>query len=89
MGLLGELVAQVERAGLPVALRVEGEPVPLAAGLDLCAYRIVQEGLTNALKHAGAGSRAEVRVAYAPGGAGDRRPRRRPRQRVAARPATA
>jgi signal transduction histidine kinase len=60
---LDRLVAQAREAGLPVDLHVEGEPVPLAAGLDLTAYRLVQEGLTNALKHAGAG-RAEVIVRY-------------------------
>jgi signal transduction histidine kinase len=66
---LGELAALVERArgaGLPVAVRVEGEPRPLAPGLDLAAYRIVQEGLTNALKHAGAAP-TEVAVRWAPG----------------------
>jgi signal transduction histidine kinase len=58
------LIEQVQRAGLQVALAVEGEPRPLEAGVDLCAYRIVQEGLTNALKHAGR-SHAEVLLRYA------------------------
>jgi signal transduction histidine kinase len=61
------LIEQVERAGLSVTLDVEGERVPLPAGVDLCAYRIVQEGLTNALKHAGP-ARAEVHLRYAPRG---------------------
>jgi signal transduction histidine kinase len=60
------LVEQIERAGLPVTLAVEGERAPLPAGVDLCAYRIVQEGLTNALKHAGP-AHAEVVLRYAPG----------------------
>jgi signal transduction histidine kinase len=59
------LVEQIERAGLPVTLAVEGEQSPLPAGVDLCAYRIVQEGLTNALKHAGP-AHAEVVLRYAP-----------------------
>jgi signal transduction histidine kinase len=63
---LDRLVESAREAGLPVELRVEGEPVPLAAGLDLTAYRLVQEGLTNALKHARA-HRAEVVVRYADG----------------------
>ena len=58
------LVEQVQRAGLPVALTIEGDAVVLPAGVDLCAYRIVQEGLTNALKHAGP-AHAEVVVRYA------------------------
>jgi signal transduction histidine kinase len=62
---IGELVEQTRRAGLPVELAIEGEPVPLPAGIDLCAYRIVQEGLTNALKHAGP-AHARVRLRYAP-----------------------
>jgi signal transduction histidine kinase len=59
------LVEQIQRAGLPVELHIEGEPAPLPAGLDLCAYRIVQEGLTNALKHAGP-AHASVSLHYAP-----------------------
>jgi signal transduction histidine kinase len=61
---LARLVAQAREAGLPVELRVEGEPAPLPPGVDLAAYRAVQEGLTNARKHAGAG-RVEVVVRYA------------------------
>jgi signal transduction histidine kinase len=58
------LIEHVQRAGLPVTLTVEGKRVPLPAGLDLCAYRVVQEGLTNALKHAGQ-AHAEVLLHYA------------------------
>jgi signal transduction histidine kinase len=57
------LAEQVSSAGLPVELRVEGEPVALAPAVDLSAYRIVQEALTNALKHAGP-ARARVVVRY-------------------------
>jgi signal transduction histidine kinase len=60
---LPELVAQVGRAGVPVELVVEGEPGPLPPGVDLSAYRIVQEALTNTVKHAGR-ARARVRVRY-------------------------
>ena len=60
---LDALAAHVRDAGLPVRVRVEGEPRPLPAALDLSAFRIVQEGLTNALKHAGP-ARAEVLVRY-------------------------
>jgi signal transduction histidine kinase len=62
---LAPLLDGMSRAGLPVQLRVDGEPVPLPAAIDLSAYRIVQEGLTNALKHARA-STAEVTLRYRP-----------------------
>jgi signal transduction histidine kinase len=62
---LDELLEEVGRAGLPVELHVDGEPVPLPRGVDLSAYRIVQEGLTNALKHAHANA-ADVMVRYRP-----------------------
>ena len=61
---LDSLLEEVGRAGLPVRLHVDGDRVPLPRAIDLSAYRIVQEGLTNALKHAGA-SRADVTVRYA------------------------
>jgi signal transduction histidine kinase len=50
---LEPLLQRVREAGLPVELRIEGEARPLPVGVDLAAYRIVQEGLTNALKYAG------------------------------------
>ncbi|MGE5690691.1 MAG: sensor histidine kinase [Pseudomonadota bacterium] len=62
---LDSLLDEVGRAGLPVELHVDGDPFPLPRGIDLSAYRIVQEGLTNALKHAHA-SHADVTVHYAP-----------------------
>ena len=62
--------------GLDVELVVEGEPRPLAAGVDLSAYRIVQEALTNALKHGGDGVHARVVLRYDDGEI-DRRGRRR------------
>jgi signal transduction histidine kinase len=57
------LVEQVGRAGLEVELVVEGREAPLPAGIDLSAYRIVQEALTNALRH-GASGQARVVVRY-------------------------
>jgi signal transduction histidine kinase len=60
---LDSLLADVGRAGLPVRLHVDGDPAPLPRAIDLSAYRIVQEGLTNALKHARA-TRADVTVRY-------------------------
>ena len=61
---LDSLLEEVTRAGLPVELHVDGDPFPLPRGVDLSAYRIVQEGLTNALKHAHA-TTANVTVSYA------------------------
>lgn len=60
---LPSLLAQMRRAGLPVELRVRGDPRPLPCGVELNAFRIVQEALTNALKHAGP-SRAQVELSY-------------------------
>jgi signal transduction histidine kinase len=60
---LGELVEQVRAAGLPVTVHVEGTQRPLGAAADLSAFRIVQEALTNTLKHAGPAS-AEVLLSY-------------------------
>ncbi len=60
---LDRLIAQVEEAGLPVTLRIEGARPELSPGVDLSAYRIVQEGLTNALKHSN-GTHAEVVIRY-------------------------
>jgi signal transduction histidine kinase len=53
----------VSTAGLPVDLQVSGAPRPLPPGADLAAYRVVQEGLTNVLRHAG-GAAASVRVCW-------------------------
>jgi signal transduction histidine kinase len=63
VGDLDALVEQARAAGLPVELRVEGQPVALSPGLDLAAYRVVQEALTNALKHGG-GGHANVTVRF-------------------------
>jgi signal transduction histidine kinase len=51
LGSLKSLVEHMRASGLPVELRIEGEPVHLPAGIDLSAYRIVQEALTNVVKH--------------------------------------
>ena len=60
---LAELAERVRAAGVPVELEVTGERRPLAPGADLCAYRVVQEALTNVIKHARP-ARATVRVAF-------------------------
>jgi len=63
---LDEVLGQVRRAGITVSLRVEGRPSKLPPGVDLTAYRIVQEALTNTVKHSGA-DEAAVTVSYEPG----------------------
>ena len=62
---LDSLIADVCRAGLPVELHYQGERFSLPRAIDLSAYRVVQEGLTNALKHAHA-SKADVTIRYEP-----------------------
>jgi len=62
---LNALVEQVRQAGLAVELRIEGDQAALPPGLDLSAYRIIQEALTNTIKHAGA-AKAEIVVRYTP-----------------------
>jgi signal transduction histidine kinase len=64
LGRLGQLVDRISFAGLPVEVRISGEPRRLPEGIDVTAYRIIQEALTNALKH-GDGGKAEVTVRYA------------------------
>ncbi|GAB2979212.1 sensor histidine kinase [Amycolatopsis acidiphila] len=59
---LAELVERVRQAGVPVRLEIEGTLAGLPAGVSLGVYRIVQESLTNTLKHAGRGARADVRI---------------------------
>jgi signal transduction histidine kinase len=63
---LGALVARARAAGLPVELRIDGEARDLSPGLDLVAFRVVQEALTNAIKHAGP-ARALVTVSFTTG----------------------
>jgi signal transduction histidine kinase len=63
LGQLEALIDQTRAAGLPVELRIEGAPASLPGGLDLAAYRVVQEALTNAVRHAGP-ARARVLIHY-------------------------
>ena len=60
------MLVPVRQAGIAVDLRVEGSPAKLAPGVDLTAYRIVQEALTNTVRHSGA-AEAAVTVSYEPG----------------------
>lgn len=62
---IARLIEETEKLGLPVELRVEGRPGELPPGVDLAAYRVVQESLTNVVKHARA-SRAVVSISYTP-----------------------
>jgi signal transduction histidine kinase len=61
---LEELIEQVRGAGLPVSYELRGRPRPLPSGLELTAYRIVQEALTNTRKHGGPAARATVRLTF-------------------------
>ncbi len=61
---LEQLLASVGDAGLAVSLAVTGEPVALSGAHELAMYRVLQESLTNAIKHGGPGARAEVRIAW-------------------------
>jgi signal transduction histidine kinase len=62
---LEELVARTREAGLPVTLHVTGEPRPLPTGAELAVYRVVQEALTNAIKHAGSAT-TRVELTWSP-----------------------
>ncbi|MCA2229330.1 sensor histidine kinase [Nonomuraea aurantiaca] len=64
LALAEQLIADVRAAGLPARLRVEGVPAPLHQALDVSAYRVLQEALTNVLRHA-PGGQAEVAIRYA------------------------
>ncbi len=65
---LAALVNQMKDTGLDVAVETDGEPRTLPPGMDLSAYRIIQESLTNVLKHAGSGVSATVAISYRPDG---------------------
>lgn len=67
---IGDLVEEVRGAGLPVDFRVEGAPRPLPSGVELTAYRIVQEALTNTRKHGGPDAGASVRLTFFDDGLG-------------------
>src|SRR5215467_13595745 len=64
---LGALIEEVRSAGLATTLEVCGQPPEVPAGVQLAVYRLVQEALTNTLKHGGRGARATVRLRYLPG----------------------
>ena len=64
---LDALIAEVRSAGLQTTLEVHGQAPDVPAGVQLTVYRLVQEALTNTLKHGGTGARATVRMRYLPG----------------------
>jgi len=66
LAALDELVGHMQDAGLHVDLSIDGAPQALAAGIDLNVYRIIQESLTNALKHGGPHTNAVVKIAFQP-----------------------
>ncbi|WP_236243250.1 sensor histidine kinase [Streptomyces sp. CC228A] len=70
VGQIEDLVEQVRTAGLPVDFKIEGTPRPLPSGVELTAYRIVQEALTNTRKHGGPDAGASVRLMYFDDGLG-------------------
>jgi signal transduction histidine kinase len=63
---VGQLVERVRSAGLPVRYETAGDSSAASSTIQLCVYRVIQEALTNTMKHAGRGARATVRVQYAP-----------------------
>ncbi|GGL06569.1 MULTISPECIES: sensor histidine kinase [Streptomyces aurantiacus group] len=67
---LDDLIEEVRTAGLPVDYKIEGTPRPLPSGVELTAYRIVQEALTNTRKHGGPNAGASVRLVYFDDGLG-------------------
>jgi signal transduction histidine kinase len=67
LGQLDALIEQVRSAGLDTSLELRGQAPDLPAGVQLAVYRLVQEALTNTLKHGGAGARASVRLSFVPG----------------------
>ena len=83
---LGELLEAARGAGTPVRLVLEGRVAPLAPGVELTAYRIVQEALTNARRHA-PGAAVDVELHYGAGCAAAARARRRARARATTVPA--
>jgi signal transduction histidine kinase len=62
---LDDLVARTRASGLDVSLRIGGEPIAVSPSVGLCAYRTVQEALTNTIKHAGP-ARAEISIRWCP-----------------------
>ena len=80
LGQVDRLAEQFRSSGLPVSVTVTGDPRELPGGVDLTAYRLLQEGLTNSLRHASGASHAEVVIAYDSGCRAARGRRRRARR---------